>query len=59
MADEDRTTERPIDESAIAPSQPNNTQRKNSLEHHLAHRPDKSELVESALPFLSAVEDGC
>ncbi|RKU41276.1 hypothetical protein DL546_000589 [Coniochaeta pulveracea] len=45
MADENKTTERPMDESAIAPSQPH-SQRKSSLEHHLAHRPDKSELVE-------------
>jgi hypothetical protein len=58
MADENKTTERPVEESAISPSQPH-TQRKSSLEHHLAHRPDKSELVESALSPCVWVEDGC
>lgn len=38
-----------VDETPISPSRPNQA-RKNSLEAHLQHRPDRAELVESAPP---------
>ncbi len=36
----------PVDETPISPVRPDNA-RKNSLENHLMHRPNRSELVES------------
>ncbi|KAL1856935.1 hypothetical protein VTK73DRAFT_8198 [Phialemonium thermophilum] len=54
MADDDRSQERRIDETPISPSKPN-PERKNSLEQHLLHRPDRSELVQkNILPASSA-----
>lgn len=59
MADQDNAAApppAPVDETPISPSRPN-PGRKNSLEQHLMHRPDRHELVESAtsipsmLPF--------
>ncbi|KAH8881658.1 hypothetical protein GQ53DRAFT_467864 [Thozetella sp. PMI_491] len=44
MADENQSKP-PVDESPISPSRPN-AARKNSLEQHLMHRPDRQELVE-------------
>lgn len=41
-----------VDESAISPSRPDPA-RKNSLENHLLHRPERQELVESTVPPLS------
>lgn len=38
-----------IDETPISPIRPNQG-RKNSLENHLQHRPERSELVESNEP---------
>lgn len=35
-----------IDETPISPSRPN-AARKNSLEYHLSHRPERQELVDS------------
>lgn len=37
---------RSVDETPISPILPNHV-RKNSLEHHLTHRPERAELVES------------
>jgi hypothetical protein len=50
MADESNkgTSTPAIDETPISPSSPN-AQRKNSLEKHLANRPDKAELVQSMI----------
>jgi hypothetical protein len=45
MADKEETT-KAIDETPISPSRPNPA-RKNSLEFHLSHRPDRQELVDS------------
>lgn len=45
MADKDDTISN-IDQSPISPSLPNAT-RKNSLDYHLTHRPDRQELVNS------------
>ncbi|KAL2262246.1 hypothetical protein VTK26DRAFT_2038 [Humicola hyalothermophila] len=43
-----------IDETPISPNRPNPA-RKNSLEHHLAHRPDRQELVDrNILPASTA-----
>jgi hypothetical protein len=38
-----------VDDTPISPSRPN-PGRKNSLEYHLSHRPDRHELVESMGP---------
>lgn len=35
-----------VDDTPISPSRPN-TQRKNSLEKHLMHRPERQELIDS------------
>ncbi|GJN70559.1 RPEL repeat protein [Purpureocillium lilacinum] len=44
----------PVDETPISPVRPDNA-RKNSLENHLMHRPNRSELVEkNILPESSA-----
>ncbi|KAK3319963.1 hypothetical protein B0T19DRAFT_275744 [Cercophora scortea] len=55
MADKDISqAEAPIDDTPISPSRPN-PRRKNSLEQHLMHRPDRHELVEkNILPATSA-----
>ncbi|KAK3291817.1 uncharacterized protein B0H64DRAFT_408192 [Chaetomium fimeti] len=51
MADE---TIKPVDETPISPSRPNPA-RKNSLEFHLSHRPDRQELVKkNILPASTA-----
>ncbi|KAK4142838.1 uncharacterized protein C8A04DRAFT_37887 [Dichotomopilus funicola] len=43
-----------VDETPISPSRPN-TERKNSLEFHLSHRPDRQELVnKNILPASTA-----
>ncbi|KAI0121158.1 hypothetical protein BJ170DRAFT_148143 [Xylariales sp. AK1849] len=43
-----------VDETPISPSRPDHG-RKNSLENHLAHRPDRSELIEkNILPASTA-----
>ena len=47
MATEDVTQTTPsVDETPISPSRPN-AGRKNSLEEHLKHRPERHELIES------------
>lgn len=48
MTDQDANvvSQAPVDETPISPSRPNPA-RKNSLEHHLAHRPDRQELINS------------
>jgi hypothetical protein len=46
MADKTDVTNT-IDETPISPSRPDSA-RKNSLEYHLSHRPERQELVESA-----------
>lgn len=54
MADENKTTKPIVDETPISPSKPN-PKRKNSLERHLAQRPEKAELVQkNILPDSSA-----
>lgn len=45
MAEQGDST-RAIDETPISPSRPN-AARKNSLEYHLSHRPERQELVDS------------
>ncbi|KAK4187818.1 hypothetical protein QBC35DRAFT_220639 [Podospora australis] len=43
-----------VDKTPISPSRPN-VERKNSLEHHLAHRPERQELVDrNILPASTA-----
>ncbi len=42
----DQNAQIPVDETPISPSRPN-AARKNSLEQHLMHRPERQELVES------------
>ena len=49
MADETSTPQPVVDESSISPTRPDNA-RKNSLENHLLHRPDREELVQSLAP---------
>jgi hypothetical protein len=44
MADNE-STPNVIDETPISPSRPNPA-RKNSLEYHLSHRPERQELVD-------------
>jgi hypothetical protein len=48
MADQDNTANKApaVDDSPISPSRPDPA-RKNSLENHLLHRPERQELVES------------
>ncbi|KAK1753449.1 hypothetical protein QBC47DRAFT_386419 [Echria macrotheca] len=55
MADQENTQQQPpVDETPISPSRPN-AARKNSLENHLLHRPERQELVEkNILPASSA-----
>jgi hypothetical protein len=45
---EHEDSSRNIDETPISPSRPN-PGRKNSLEYHLSHRPERQELVDSML----------
>jgi len=53
MADE-KTSQPAVDETPISPSRPNQG-RKNSLENHLMHRPERQELVEkNILPATTA-----
>jgi len=53
MTDKEDAT-RAIDETPISPSRPNPA-RKNSLEFHLSHRPDRQELVDkNILPASTA-----
>ncbi|KAI1375487.1 RPEL repeat protein [Hypoxylon crocopeplum] len=53
MADENKPRSS-VDETPISPIRPNN-ERRNSLEQHLQHRPDRSELVEkNILPASNA-----
>lgn len=56
MTDQDANvvSQAPVDETPISPSRPNPA-RKNSLEHHLAHRPDRQELInKNILPASTA-----
>ena len=46
-----------VDETPISPSRPN-PGRKNSLEYHLGHRPDRQELVDSMWPVVIATSRG-
>ena len=46
----DQNAQIPVDETPISPSRPN-AGRKNSLEQHLMHRPERQELVESKSGF--------
>jgi hypothetical protein len=47
MADETKSDQPPaVDETPISPSRPN-AARKNSLQQHLLHRPERHELIES------------
>lgn len=59
MADQNKPRS-PVDETPISPIRPDN-ERRNSLEQHLQHRPERSELVESTVAFslklLHAAED--
>ncbi|KAK4136251.1 hypothetical protein BT67DRAFT_375485 [Trichocladium antarcticum] len=53
MADKGSTTPS-VDETPISPSRPNPA-RRNSLEHHLSHRPERQQLVEkNILPASTA-----
>ncbi|KAH6615412.1 hypothetical protein B0J18DRAFT_468711 [Chaetomium sp. MPI-SDFR-AT-0129] len=53
MADQGESN-KVVDETPISPSRPN-TERKNSLEFHLSHRPDRQELVDkNILPASTA-----
>ncbi|KPM34687.1 hypothetical protein AK830_g11881 [Neonectria ditissima] len=47
MSDNVEETPRLVDETPISPIRPDR-ERKNSLENHLAHRPERAELVDSA-----------
>ncbi|SPO06163.1 uncharacterized protein DNG_08852 [Cephalotrichum gorgonifer] len=48
-------THRNIDETPISPVQQANPERRNSLEHHLQHRPGREDLIEkNILPDTSA-----
>jgi hypothetical protein len=49
MAEETNTSQAIVDETPISPVRPDNA-RKNSLENHLMHRPNRAELVESENP---------
>jgi hypothetical protein len=51
MADENT---KPVDTSPISPGLPNPA-RKNSLEFHLSHRPDRQELVASMWHVVIAI----
>ncbi|KAK4124233.1 hypothetical protein N657DRAFT_571917 [Parathielavia appendiculata] len=54
MADKLEDTPTVIDETTISPSRPDQA-RKDSLEHHLSHRPERQELVErNILPASTA-----
>lgn len=53
MADEQKQTQAPVDETPISPVRPDNA-RRNSLEKHLQQRPERAELIErmdTHLPF--------
>ncbi|KAI1761153.1 hypothetical protein GGR53DRAFT_506521 [Hypoxylon sp. FL1150] len=53
MADQDKP-QTSVDETPISPIRPNN-ERRNSLEQHLQHRPERSELVDkNILPASTA-----
>jgi hypothetical protein len=47
MADEQKAPKKIVDDTPISPVRPYNNERRNSLENHLKHRPDRSELIES------------
>jgi hypothetical protein len=47
MADESAPKQPTVDVSPISPVRPDNA-RKNSLENHLMHRPNREELVQSS-----------
>lgn len=49
MADTTEQQPQLVDETPISPIRPNQ-ERRNSLEDHLKHRPDRAELVESEKP---------
>jgi hypothetical protein len=54
MAEIDNAPKATVDETPISPSRPDPT-RKNSLENHLLHRPERQELVEkNILPASNA-----
>jgi hypothetical protein len=50
MADDSNTPKQAVDDTPISPTRPGGTERKNSLENHLIHRPPREELVESQYP---------
>ncbi|KAH7321392.1 hypothetical protein B0I35DRAFT_213695 [Stachybotrys elegans] len=53
MADTEQQQQPVVDETPISPLKPGN--RKNSLENHLMHRPDRAELIEkNILPASTA-----
>ena len=61
MADKDTAAgppPAPVDDTPISPSRPN-PGRKNSLEQHLMHRPERHELVESATSILRVLDPEC
>jgi hypothetical protein len=45
MADESKTQQPAVDETPISPIRPDNA-RRNSLENHLLHRPNREELIQ-------------
>lgn len=48
-ASDNKPAAAPVDETPISPVRRPDHERKNSLENHLMHRPDRAELVGSAL----------
>lgn len=51
-AETDKLPEKgPVDETPISPAQ--SQRRRSSLEHHLQHRPERDDLVESCVPATS------
>ena len=55
MADDSNTPKQAVDDTPISPTRPGGTERKNSFENHLIHRPPREELVEkNILPASNA-----
>lgn len=48
--EQSQSATKPVDEAPISP-----IERKNSLENHLQHRPDRAELVDSMFAHLPAI----
>ncbi|KAK4153373.1 hypothetical protein C8A00DRAFT_15395 [Chaetomidium leptoderma] len=57
MATDKEEITKTVDETPISPSRPNPA-RKNSLEYHLSHRPDRQELVEKNILRSSTAAPG-